>query len=114
MTPSEEERLRDIYLNYKWSLTETQNPAEGRLQHRKNCADEMVRNGWIHKSARMAAELACEFDSNVVTEFCDLLEAAEADALDATDPKYGDPGFSAWANGRFGNPYETAPSKTAE
>ncbi len=105
MTPSEEQRLGEIFLNYKWSLQEGQK--RGGPAHRQRCAEEMVRNGWIHKSARLAAQLTCEFNSNVATEFCGLLEAAEAAALDATeepkpeDPKYGDHGFSAWANGRL-------------
>lgn len=103
MTPSEEQRLGEIFLNYKWSLQEGQ--SRGGSKHRQSCVDEMVRNGWIHKSARIAAELASEFNSNVATEFCDLLEKAEAAALDATEkPKLGDPGFSDWANGRVGTP----------
>lgn len=79
MTKSEEQRLGEIFLNYKWSLKEGQR--RGGPAHRKNCAREMVHNGSIHKSARLAAQLACEFNSNIANEFCDLLEEAEAAKL---------------------------------
>lgn len=94
MTAVEEACLEQIFLNYKWAVTETQNPAEGRLQHRQNCAEDMVRNGCIHKSARMATELV-DLGYKVAGEFCDLLEKAEAAALEATEKlKSGDPDWA--------------------